>query len=99
VDAERALLHRSVFVIIFPRAVGAGPGAQLAADAGVGIDQHDAVRRALVGRAGRTDGDAGRLFAVQTGAGEMHGAARRAVAHFVGVHAVEPGAVRIAAVG
>ena len=99
VDAQRAFLHHAVVVVVLARAVGAGPGAQLAADAGVGIDQHDAVRRALVGGAGRADGDAGRRLAMQTGAREMHGAARRAVAHLVGVHAVEPGAVRIAAVG
>src|SRR5262249_45972810 len=98
VDAERALLHRAVFVIVFARAVGTGPRAELAADAGVGIDQHDAVGCTLVGRAGRPDGDAGRRLAVQTGAREMHGAARSAVAHLVGVHAIEPGAVRIGAV-
>ena len=54
---------------------------------------------ALVGRAGRADGDAGRRLAMQARAREMHGAALRAVADLVGMHAVEPGAVRIAAVG
>src|SRR5204862_7167397 len=53
VDAQRAFLHHAVIVIILARAVGAGPRTQLAADAGVGIDQHDAVRRALVRVAGR----------------------------------------------
>src|SRR5215467_2830772 len=37
IDAERALFHRAVVVVVLPRAIGAGPGAQLAADASVGI--------------------------------------------------------------
>ncbi len=74
VDAERAFLHHAVAVVVFARAIGTGPGAQLAADAGVRVDQHDAVFGALVGGAGRADGDAGRRFAMQAGAREMHGA-------------------------
>src|ERR1041384_8778236 len=78
VDAQRALLHGAVVVVVFARAIRTGPGAELAADAGVGIDQHDAIGGALVGRAGRTDRDAGRRLAMQAGAREMHGEARRA---------------------
>jgi hypothetical protein len=37
IHAERAFLHHAVIVVVFPRAVGAGPGTQLAADAGVGL--------------------------------------------------------------
>src|SRR3546814_7021963 len=33
VDAQRALLHHAVGMVVFPRSVGAGPGAPLAADA------------------------------------------------------------------
>src|SRR5204863_8211442 len=80
------------------RAVGARPGAQLAADAGVGIDQHDAVLRALEGGAGGADGEAGGLLARQARAREVHRAARRALANFVAVHAIEPGAMGIGAV-
>ena len=45
VDAQRAFLHHAVVVVVLARAVRAGPGAQLAADAGVRIDQDDAVGR------------------------------------------------------
>ncbi len=99
VDAQRAFLHHAIVVVVLARAIGTGPGAQLAADAGVGIDQHDAVLGALVGGAGRADGDAGGRLAVQARAREMHGLARRAVAHLEAMHAIEPGAVRIGAVG
>ena len=99
VDAERALLHHPGVGVVFPRAVGAGPGAELAADAGVGVDQHDAVLRPLVGGAGRADGDAGRVLAVQAGLGEVHRAAVALVAHHLeGVDAVEPHAAGIGAV-
>src|SRR3546814_5224103 len=93
VDAERALLHDADVGIVFARAVGAGPGAQLAADAGVGVDQHDAVLGALVGGPGRADGDAGRVVAVQAGLGEVHRAAVAVVGHHLeAVDAVEPDA-------
>jgi hypothetical protein len=65
VNAERTLLHDAVVVVEFARSVRAGPGAQLAADAGVGIYQHDAVLDALVRGAGRAHLDTGRLLAVQ----------------------------------
>src|SRR3546814_8385723 len=61
--------YTTLFRSVYARAVGAGPGAQLAADAGVGVDQHDAVLGALVGGPGRADGDAGRVVAVQAGLG------------------------------
>ena len=74
VDAQRAFLHHAGIVVELARAIGAGPGAQLAADADRLVDQHDAVLGALVGGAGRADGDAGRLLAMQAGFREMHGA-------------------------
>src|SRR5258706_373601 len=77
VDAQRAFLHHPDIVVIFARAVGAGPRAQLAADAHVLVDQHDAVLGALVGRAGRADRDAGRLGAMHAGFRGMHGPAGR----------------------
>src|SRR5690606_18406804 len=71
VDAERAFLHHALDRAVFAGAVGAGPGAELAADALVLVDQHDAVLGALVAGAGRADGDAGRGVAVQAGAREV----------------------------
>ena len=98
VDAERAFFHHADIGVEFARSIGAGPTAELAADAFVLVDQHYAVRRALVGRAGRADRDAGGRLAMQAGAREVH----RAPAHirrvFVRVDAVEPDAVDVAAV-
>src|SRR3546814_13930262 len=88
VDAQRALLHHAVGMVVFPRSVGAGPGAQLAADADVGVDEDDAVLLALVAGPGRTDGDAGRGLEVQAGPWKMHGAALGALPGFDGVDPV-----------
>ena len=38
IDAEGALLHHPLAIIIFARAIRTGPGAELAADACIGID-------------------------------------------------------------
>ncbi len=55
VDAEGAFLHHLGDRVHFPRAIGAGPGAEAAADAGAFVDQHDAVVGALVaGPVGQT---------------------------------------------
>src|SRR3546814_7587187 len=78
VDAERALLHRAAVAVELPRAVGAGPGAELAADAEVFVDEDDAVLRPLVGGAGRADGGAGRFLAVQAGFRAVDGTAAAA---------------------
>ena len=43
VDAERAFLHDACIVVELARAIGAGPGAQLAADAEILVDEDDAV--------------------------------------------------------
>lgn len=99
IDAERAFAHHPLVLVELPRPVGAGPGTQLAADADVGVHQHDAVFRAFVGRAGGADRHAGRLFAMQAGAREMHRAAFGAGARLVGVHAVEPHPVLLRFVG
>src|SRR5277367_2748281 len=93
IDAERTLAHHAFIFIELARAVRARPGAQLAADTDVGVDQHDAILGALIAGAGGTDGDAGRLLAVQTGPREMHGAAIRPLPRLVGVHAIQPDAV------
>jgi hypothetical protein len=93
IDAERALLHDAGVFVEFPGAIGTGPGAELAADAEVFVDEDDAVRGALEGRTGRTHRHAGGLGAMQARAREMNGAAGRALADLVGVHAVEPDAV------
>src|SRR5262249_31149401 len=98
VDAQRAFLHYPLAVVVLARTVRAGPGAQLAADAGVGIDEHDAALRALVGCTRRTHGDASRRLAVQARAREVHGPARGAFAGLVGMDAVQPRAVRVFAV-
>ena len=99
VDAERAFLHRVLDRVQLARTVGAGPGAQAAADAEIGVHQHDAVLGALVGGAGRADGDAGGLGAVQAGAGEVDRAAAAVALGLEAVDAVEPGAVGGGAVG
>ena len=99
VDAQGAFAHHALVFVELARAIRAGPGAQLAADADIGVDQDDAVFRALVAGAGGTDGDAGRVLAVQAGAGEVDGAAVGAGAGFVGVHAVQPDAVGVVLVG
>src|SRR3546814_3610509 len=88
VDAQGAFLHDAVSLVVLARAVGARPGAQLAADAGVGIDQHDAVGLALVGRARRADGDAGRLLAMQAASRKVHHPAAAAV-RLLGLEAVD----------
>src|SRR3712207_3487004 len=98
-DAERALLHHARVLVHLPRAVGAGPGAEAAADAGLGVDQHDPVLGALVGGAGRADGDAGGVLAVEAGPREVDGAPPIALAGFVGVDAVEPHALGARGVG
>ena len=93
VDAQRALAHHALVLVELARAIRTRPGAQLAADTDVGVDQHDAVLGPLVAGAGGTDRDAGGLLAVQAGPRKMHGAALGAGARLVGVHAIQPDAV------
>src|SRR4029453_11192234 len=99
INAQRAFLHDAMAVVVLARAVGAGPGAQFAADAGVRVDQHDAVFGAFVGGAGRAHGDAIGLFAMQTRAWKIPRPALGTPPRLEGVHAVEPGPMRIGAVG
>src|SRR5690606_24274418 len=105
VHAQRALLHHALDRRVLARAVGAGPRAQLAADALVLVHQHDAVLGTLVAGAGGAHGDAGRGLAVQARTREVQGhrrlrAGRRPRGRdLVAVHAVEPHAGRFAAVG
>ncbi len=99
VDAERAFAHDADILVELARAVGAGPGAELAADAEELVDQHDAVLCALEAGAGRADGDAGGIGAMQAGFGEVDGAAGLVVALLEGMDAVEPDAVGLGAIG
>src|SRR5690606_28220843 len=97
---QGAFLHHPGILVIFARAIGAGPRAQLAADAGVGIDQHDAVALARVGCARRAHGDAGRVVAMQAALGEMDSARSAGLGHHLeGVNPVEPHARRLGAIG
>ena len=71
IDAEGAFLHHARRPVHLAGAVGAGPGAEAAADAVVLVDQHDAVLGALVAGAGGADGDARGVGAVQAGLREV----------------------------
>src|SRR4029077_13972068 len=75
-----------------PRAIRAGPGAQLAADADRLVDQHNPVLGALVGGPGRAHGNASRLLEMQARFGEIDRSRTLAVAFLEGVDAVEPDA-------
>ena len=100
VDAQRAFLHHPVDLAVLARAVRTGPRTQLAADALVLVDQHDAVLGALVRSAGGADRDARRRFAVQARAREVQRRRRlrRGRRDFVRMHPVEPDADRRVAV-
>src|SRR5690606_23990236 len=99
VHAEGALPHDALIWIVFPCSIGAGPGTELAADAGIWIDEHDAVLFTFEGGTGRADGHAGRLFAVQAGAGDMDAPTFRPFTRFVAVNPVEPDAERLGFIG
>src|SRR5687767_4195248 len=72
VDAQSAFLHHAMVVVVFTGTIGACPGAELAADAGVGIDEHDPILCPFVRRARRTDGDACCVLAMEAGTGKVH---------------------------
>ena len=99
VDAKRAFLHHARRQIHLTRAIGTGPGAEAAADAVAFVHQNDAVIGPLVAGAGRADGDAGRVLAMQARFREMHDL-RRGVGllHLEGVDAVQERPDRIRAV-
>ena len=100
VHAQGALAHGVLDRIDLAGAVGAGPGAQVAADADVGIDQHDAILGALEAGPGRADGDAGRRLAVQAGAGEVDAACLFPfTAGLIAVYPIEPDAQRLSLIG
>jgi len=103
INAERAFFHHAMVIVVFPGAIGASPGAQFAADAGVGIDEHDAVLGTLVGRTRRADRYAGRILAMKARAREMHdvrvGLHTRFAKRFIGVDAIEPGSQRVGIIG
>src|SRR5690606_11692353 len=98
----RAYVHLAMDIAVLSSAVRAGPRTQLAADALVLVDQHDAVLGALVAGAGRAHGDAGGGLAMQAAAREMQGlrglVRGRVRLQLVAVHAVEPHALRLLAV-
>src|SRR5579872_6138480 len=95
IDTERTLPHHALIFVELARTIRACPRAQLAADTDVGVHQHDTVLRTLVAGAGWTDGDASGLLAMQARPREMHGAAVRSLTRFVGMHAVQPHAIRM----
>ena len=101
VDAQGAFFHHPGGMIIFARAIGTRPTAQLAADAFVFVDQHDAVRGAFVRGPGGTHGDARRVGAMQARAGKIDraGALGLRPLDLVAVHPVEPDAVGLAPLG
>src|SRR5713101_2080569 len=98
VDAQRAFLHHAGVVVEFAGAIGASPGAQLAADADRLVDQHDPVLGALVGGARRAHGDAFRLIAMQTRFREVNRPSTLPVAFLERVDAVEPDPPRARAI-
>src|SRR5690606_31671903 len=73
VHAEVALGDDAGFRVELRSAVRAGPFAVAAADALVGVGDHDAVRLALVHGARRAVLDAWRVFAVHAGGGDVVG--------------------------
>src|SRR5271165_2726530 len=99
IDTQGAFFHDTFIGIKLARAIGASPGTQLAADTDRLVDQHDAVLSALVGRAGRADGDAGRLLAMQTGSRKVDRPRALALAFLIGMDAVEPCPPGIVAIG
>src|SRR5690606_17612958 len=113
IDAQRALLHHAALFADLARAIRARPRAELAADALVLVDQHDAVLGALVARPGRAHRHAVRRLAMQARAREVHGQRLRAAPrlcfsnsrfpipdslHLIRMHAVEPDAAWLGAV-
>ena len=100
IDAEGAFLHHALGRVHLAGAVGAGPGAEAAADAVVLVDQDDAVLGALEAGAGGADGDARGVGAVQAGLREVDDPGRAGVGdRLEAVDAVEKGAFGIGAVG
>src|SRR6056297_3041208 len=92
VHAEGAFLHDALGRVHLARTVGAGPGAEPAADAGALVDKDDTVLRALVGGARGADGDTRRVVAVEAGFREVDelGGARLG-GDLIGMDAVEKG--------
>ena len=100
IDAEGALLHHALGGVHLAGAVGAGPGAEAAADAVGLVDQDDAVGGALEAGAGGADGDARRVGAVQAGLREVDDAGGAGVRNGLeAVDAVEESAFGVGAVG
>ena len=100
VDAEGALLHHALGGVHLAGAVGAGPGAEAAADAVLLVDEDDAVLGALEAGAGGADGDARGVGAVEAGLGEVDDPGRAGVGDGLeAVDVVEEGAIGVGAVG
>src|SRR6185312_8111523 len=89
VDAQRALPHHADIVVEFAGAVGAGPGAQLATDAKIGIDQDDAILGALLGCAGGPDSYAGGSRERQARPRKRNGQPPRALADLKTMYRIE----------
>ena len=99
IHAEGALFHDAVALIVFPGAIGTRPRTEFAADAGVGIDQHDSVFGPLVRGPCRADRYAVRFLTVQAGAWKMNCPAAGSVTGFKAVNPVQPCTVGVVAIG
>ena len=100
VDAEGAFLHHALGGVHLAGAVGAGPGAEAAADAVLLVDEDDAVLGALEAGAGGADGDARGVGAVEAGLREVDDPGGAGVGdRLEAVDVVEEGAIGVGAVG
>ena len=100
VHAQGALLHHLLFRIHLPGAVGAGPGAEPAADAVALVHEHDPVFCTLEAGTGRADRHAGRVGAMKAALWEVHDLRRTCFRlNLVGMDPVEKAAHRIRAIG
>ena len=95
IHTQGAFLHHLLLLIQFACTVRAGPGAVLAADALVVINQHNAILLALVTGASGADRDTRCVFTVQTTLGEVQGLGVGELTDLKGLHPVEEGAGRI----
>ena len=99
VNAQRAFGHHLTVLIKLPDAVRTGPGAVLAANALVIVNQHNAIFLTLVRRSGRTHRDTGWILAMQTGLWKMYGLSAGINTGFISLYTVEEGPRWIGIIG